>query len=161
MTLLVCFSRSRLIQWARTAMLNFERAKKLGTIIRLLLIIVLSMPQGWCCFVRAGQSCCSISKTPPRKSVHRCPCCKDQTPSVCLSDSESVQREALPRSCECRCRSQTGIRPVRPNIVADTLDAGWIDTFSFESFSHVLPKALADRHPDRVSIQILLCRWQC
>lgn len=150
-----------LIRRSRTAMLNYERVNKLGTIIRLILIIVVSMPQGFCCFVRVGESCCPSNTTFGPKKTVSCPCCKPSTPIAGTTDSNGVQREAFPRSCECRCRCQVGMPPSRPNVLDDTLVDRWIEPFQIESLSHAIPIAVSICFSDRVPLQILYCSWQC
>jgi hypothetical protein len=72
-----------------------------------------------------------------------------------------VQREESPRSCECGCRCEIGIPSTRPNVVMDTLDAGWIETFQIEHLSHSIPTTVSICYRERVPLQILHCSWQC
>ena len=155
------FAVSLLIRQARTTMLNYERAMKLHSIIRLILIIVVSMPQGWCCFVRAADCCSTPKTTSVAQKSPSCDCCKRIAPDTCEPNFSEAQRESSPRSCQCRCRCEIGIPSSRPNVVLDILDSGWIETCQIEHFSYSIPTTASICYRERVPLQILHCSWQC
>ena len=151
--------------WETTdSMLNCERALELNAMIRLILIVLVSMPQGWCCFVRVGESCCaSLDSAPdhPPGKAPSCACCKIQQPTNRLTESTENHRDPFPGSCECCCRAQLGIPTNRPNVVVASLETCSMEPFRFESLGDFSPSIVFVRFYETVKLQILHCSWQC
>ena len=141
---------------------------QLETVIRLILIVAVSMPQGWCCLIRIGDSCCSLSNaiSPENKNSTEdkstsCPCCDRLHTEACSTDDGPLNGPEFPRSCECRCRCELGIPSSRPNVVVGELDTGWVDSLVIRSVCRSVPTEVSICYRTMVPLQILQCSWQC
>ena len=134
----------------------------MNVFIRLILIALVALPQGWCCVVQTGESYCKApnsSKTAPKSSV--CTCCKHLDPDFCLANPYNKKGGPTPGSCECHCRFQIAL-PTAPSIVAfAAVGSKLFEAFGMDSHSRSeLVVSVVPFFP-KVALRILHCSWQC
>ena len=130
--------------------------------IRLILIALVAMPQGWCCFVIDCGTCSVDSEaTATQQKALSCPCCKQLDLNICHPDSSNDNGERIPKSCDCKCQFPIAATNSTPSVVATALDSRFVE-----------PLRMGSRCPSRqtvssvsffafVRLQILQCSWQC
>jgi len=130
--------------------------------IRLILIALVGLPQGWCCVVQTGESCCKASNsanTEPRSSV--CACCKHLDPDSCLANPSHEKEGPTPGTCECHCRFQIA-RPTAPSsVVFAAVESRSIEPFGMDSHSRSQLVVSDVPYSPKVALRILHCSWQC
>ena len=130
--------------------------------IRLVLIVLLAMPQGWCCFVESCESGCVDSKevASPRKTLSCC-CCKQLDPASCQSDSKNDQKSRIPKSCDCQCRFLIAATNSPTSVVETAVDSGFDEPFRMKLDCRSKQTVSALPFFAVVKLQILQCSWQC
>jgi len=130
--------------------------------IRLILIGLVGLPQGWCCVVQVGDSCCKApnsANTEPKTSD--CACCKHLVPDSCLANPSNEKEGRTPGSCECHCRFQIA-RPTAPsNLDFVAAESNLFEPFRMDALSR--SEVVVSHVPffAKVALHILHCSWQC
>lgn len=130
--------------------------------IRLILIVLLAMPQGWCCFVVSFESGCVDSNevASPQKKLS-CRCCKPLNPNSCPSDSKNDQKTRVPKSCDCQCRFLVAATNFPPSVVVSAVDSCYNESLRLELGCRSKQSVSALPYFAVVRLQILQCSWQC
>jgi hypothetical protein len=130
--------------------------------IRLILIVLLAMPQGWCCFVELCESGCVDSNevASPQKTLP-CRCCKQLDPDRCQSDSTNDHETRIPKSCECQCRFLIAATNSPPSVVVSAVDSCFDEPFRMELDCRSKQPVSVLPYFAVVKLQILHCSWQC
>lgn len=134
--------------------------KRISAILCSLCCIVLTMPQGWCCWLVPLQccgevkanSCCSSEKTVET----RCCCCQSSS----CSEQEPQPGNSLPLKCA-KCLHDT-LKPSSPFAVELTLD--FVTLLPVKLFDALELAALCSKaylSGDSPPLHVLLCVWRC
>ncbi len=144
------------------SILKVKRDLEMDRFIRLILIVLLAMPQGWCCFVVSCANGCADSKevASPQNALS-CRCCKQLDPESCQSDSKNDQQTRIPKSSECQCRFLIAATNSPTFVVVTAVDSGFNEPFRTELDCSSKQTVSALRCFAVVKLQILQCRWQC
>jgi len=130
--------------------------------IRLVLIVLLAMPQGWCCFVfsceRGGVDSKEVASQGKTLS---CCCCKQPDPDSCQSDLTNDHETRIPKSCECQCRFLIAATNSPPSVVVSAVDSCFNEPFRIELDCRCKQTVSALPFFAVVKLQILQCSWQC
>jgi len=130
--------------------------------IQLILIVLLAMPQGWCCFVfsceRGGVDSKEVASQGKTLS---CCCCKQLDPDSFQSDSTNDHETRIPKSCECRCRFLIAVTNSAPSVVVSAVDSGFDEPFRMELDCRSKQTVFVSPYFAVVKLQILQCSWQC
>ena len=130
--------------------------------IRLVLVALVAMPQGWCCVVMDCGTCCVDSEiaASEQKTVS-CPCCKQLDRDICQTDSRNNREERIPKSCDCHCRYLIADTQSPSKVVAAAVDSCFDEPFRIDSQCHSRPRFSNVPFFAFVRLQILQCSWQC
>ena len=134
----------------------------MNVFIRLILIGLVALPQGWCCVVKMGDSCCNISNlvTAEQQSLN-CVCCKQRAPEVCLDESRDRKEDRIPRSCECHCQFQIAVPTSPPSVIVAAVESGFPELFRADSSCRTGHLVSVVPLRPKISLQILHSSWQC
>ncbi len=134
----------------------------MNVFIRLILIGVVALPQGWCCVVQMGDSCCNTSNLATAElQPLNCVCCKQSATEVCQSESADKKEDRIPRSCECRCQFQIAVPTSPPSVIVAAVESGFPELFRADSSCRLgQVVSVVPFHP-KTSLQILYSSWQC
>ncbi len=130
--------------------------------IRLILIALVAMPQGWCCALMGCGTCCVDSEmAATQQETSSCPCCKQLDLNICHPDSSNDGRERFPKSCDCKCQFLIAAANSPPSAIATSVDSCFDEPCRIVSQGHLRPKFSAVSFFAFVRLQILQCSWQC
>ena len=131
-------------------------------LVRLVLIALVTMPQGWCCVAMNCGNRCVVSKaTASHQKASPCPCCKQLDLNSCHPDSSNDNRERIPKSCNCKCPFLIAATNSLPSVVATAMDSRFDEPFRLISQRHSMQSVSAVSFFAFVRLQILQCSWQC
>ena len=130
--------------------------------IRLILIVLLAMPQGWCCFVLSCERgyVDSQEEASPQETLS-CRCCKQPAQKSCQSDSTNDHETRIPKSCDCQCRFLIAATNSPPSVVVSAVDSCFDEPFRMELDCRCKQTVSALPFFAVVKLQILQCSWQC
>ena len=134
----------------------------MNVFIRLILIGLVALPQGWCCVVQMGDACCNTPNVvTAEQQPLNCVCCKRRAPEVCLSESTDKKEDRIPRSCECHFQFQIAVPTSPPCVIVAAVESGFPELFGADSSCR--SRHLVSVVPLRpnISLQILHSSWQC
>ncbi len=130
--------------------------------IRLILIALVAMPQGWCCVAVDCGNCCDVSKTAAtQQKTLSCPCCTQLDLNICHPDSSNDGGERIPKSCDCKCQFLIAATNPPPSVVATAIDSRFYEPFEMVPQCHSGQTVSAISFFAFVRLQILQCSWQC
>lgn len=130
--------------------------------IRLILIALMAMPQGWCCIAMDCGNCCDVSATvAPHQKTLSCACCTQLDLNTCHPDSSIDDRERIPKSCDCKCQFLIAATNPPPSVVATAIDSRFEEPFRMVLQSYSRQTVSAVSLFAFVRLQILQCSWQC
>lgn len=134
----------------------------MNVFIRLILIGVVALPQGWCCVVQIGDSCCDTQNVATTEQQPlKCVYCKQRAPEVCLTESSDRKADHIPRSCECRCQYQIAVPTSPPSVIVAAVESGFPELFRADLSCRSGRLVSAVPLSPKISMQILHSSWQC